>query len=250
MTRIALVTGAGRGIGRGIACRLAADGRTVVVADIDPALAKETVDLIETAGGRAYPIQVDVTDDGSVASGVADVRRNVGPIEILVNNAGWDEPMLFVDTDPAFWSRVVAINYLGVLRMTHAVLPEMLAANWGRIVNIGSDAARVGSSMEAVYAGAKGAVIAFTKTIARETARKGVTANIVCPGPTLTPLIEETLKKNSNADQLLEGMKRAIPMKRLATPEDIACGVAFFSRDDSSFITGQTLSVSGGLTMA
>jgi 2-hydroxycyclohexanecarboxyl-CoA dehydrogenase len=144
----------------------------------------------------------------------------------------------------------VDINYLGILRTTAATLPKMQEVGWGRIVNIGSDAARVGSSMEAVYAGAKGGVIAFTKTIAREAARSGVTANVVCPGPTMTPLIEETLAESEHADRLLEGMRRAIPMKRLGAPEDIAVGVSFFASEDASFITGQTLSVSGGLTMA
>jgi 2-hydroxycyclohexanecarboxyl-CoA dehydrogenase len=249
-TRTALVTGAGRGIGRAIALRLAGSGSAVAVADLDAGRAAETVGLIEQAGGRAFAVEMDVTSTASVEKGIAAIEAELGDVEILVNNAGWDEPMLFTDSNEDFWDRVVDINYLGILRTTAATLPKMQQAGWGRIVNIGSDAARVGSSMEAVYAGAKGGVIAFTKTIAREAARAGVTANVVCPGPTMTPLIEETLAEHEHADKLLEGMKRAIPMKRLGTPDDIAVGVCFFASEDTSFITGQTLSVSGGLTMA
>jgi 2-hydroxycyclohexanecarboxyl-CoA dehydrogenase len=248
--RVALVTGAGRGIGQAIACRLAADGKAVAVADLNAAGAAATVALIEEAGGRALAVEMDVTDGTSVGKGVVEIERALGSVGILVNNAGWDEPFPFLDTDEPFWERVVDINYAGVLRTTKATLPGMVDAGWGRIVNIGSDAARIGSSLEAVYAGAKGAVIAFTKTIAREAARGGVTANVVCPGPTMTPLIEETLQQSDSADKLLEGMRRAIPMKRLGDPTDIAAAVRFFAGEDTSFITGQTLSVSGGLTMA
>jgi 2-hydroxycyclohexanecarboxyl-CoA dehydrogenase len=164
-----------------------------------------------------------------------------------VNNAGWDEMHPFLETDEPFWDRVIEVNYKGCLRMTRATLPGMIEGRWGRIVNIASDAGRVGSSFESVYSGAKGGVIAFTKTIARESARSGVTANAVCPGPTDTQMLAEVAQ--DQGEKIIDAMTRAVPMKRLATPEDIANAVAFFASDESGYVTGQTLSVSGGLTM-
>jgi 2-hydroxycyclohexanecarboxyl-CoA dehydrogenase len=248
--RTALVTGGARGIGRAISLRLSADGFAVVVGDLNQAGAAETGARAAEAGGRAIGTALDVTSDASVVAVLATAQAEFGPVEIIVNNAGWDEHHKFVDTDEAFWDRVIEINYKGILRTTHAVLPGMLEREWGRVINIGSDAARVGSSLEAVYAGAKAGVVAFTKTIAREAARAGVTANVVCPGPTETPLLEEILGSTEEAQKVIAGMTRAVPMKRLAQPEEIAAAVAFFARDDAGFVTGQTLSVSGGLTMA
>jgi 2-hydroxycyclohexanecarboxyl-CoA dehydrogenase len=245
--RVAFVTGAGRGIGRAIALRLAEHGDAVAVGDIREDDATETATAIEEIGGRAVSILVDVTDSASVASAVEETLGLLGPIEILVNNAGWDEMHPFLETDEPFWDRVIEINYKGCLRMTKAALPGMVERKWGRIVNIGSDAGRVGSSFEAVYSGAKGAIIAFTKTIAREHARSGITANTVCPGPTDTPMLEEVAA--GQGEKIIDAMTRAVPMKRLAMPEDIANAVAFFAADESDYITGQTLSVSGGLTM-
>jgi len=167
-----------------------------------------------------------------------------------VNNAGWDELRPFVETDEAFWTRVVQINFMGCLRVTHAVLPGMVERGYGRIVNVASDAGRVGSSLESVYSGAKGGVIAFTKTIARETARSGVTANTVCPGPTRTPMLEGMAGEGEQGAKLIDALERAVPMRRLGEPEDVAVAVAFFASERAGFITGQTLSVSGGLTMA
>ena len=167
-----------------------------------------------------------------------------------MNNAGWDELRPFLETDEPFWDRVIEVNFKGGLRLTHAVLPGMVERGWGRIVNIGSDAGRVGSSLESVYSGAKGGVIAFTKTIAREVARSGVTANTVCPGPTETPMLEQMAGADEQGAKVIEAMRRAVPMKRLGTPEDVAAAVAFLASDEAGFITGQTLSVSGGLTMA
>jgi 2-hydroxycyclohexanecarboxyl-CoA dehydrogenase len=220
------------------------------VVDLRDHEAKETAATITAAGGTAVPVAVDVTDPASVKEGLNEVRQKLGSISILVNNAGWDELKPFVDTDEEFWQRVIEINYKGVLRTTHDVLPAMIEAGWGRIVNIGSDAGRVGSSLESVYSGAKGAVIAFTKTIAREVARAGVTANTVCPGPTDTPLLQEIVRGQADADKVIGAMTRAVPMKRLGRPEEVAAAVAFLASDDAGFITGQTLSVSGGLTMA
>jgi 2-hydroxycyclohexanecarboxyl-CoA dehydrogenase len=249
--RVALVTGGARGIGRAIVLALAADGHAVAVADILDDDAAATVAEVDRNGGRALQVHLDVTDSESVSGAVGQVAEQLGPIEIVVNNAGWDDLRPFVETDEMFWDRVIDINYKGCLRVTHATLPGMVERGFGRVVNIGSDAGRVGSSLESVYAGAKGAVIAFTKTIARETARNGVTANTVCPGPTRTPLIEQLIERaEGDAEKIIGAMTRAVPMKRLAEPEEIAGPVAFLASDAAGFVTGQTLSVSGGLTMS
>ncbi len=248
--RVAVVTGGGRGIGRQIALALAADERVVAVADLRATEAADTVEAITTAGGRAVAITMDVTSTDSVHQGLHAVIDELGPVEILVNCAGWDELKPFLDTDEDFWDRIIEINYKGVLRTVHACLPAMVEARFGRIVNIGSDAGRVGSSLEAVYSGAKGGVIAFTKTIAREVARFGVTANTVCPGPTATPLLDEIVDASADGDKVIGAMTRAVPMKRLGRPEEVASAVAYLASEDAGFITGQTLSVSGGLTMA
>lgn len=241
--RVAFVTGAARGIGRAIALALAADGRRVAVGDLLMHAAEETASDV---GGVA--VELDVTDPGSVADAIARVEAELGPVEVLVNNAGWDELRPFLDTDEPFWDSVIDINFKGCLRTTRAVLPGMVERGFGRIVNIGSDAGRIGSSHESVYAGAKGAVIAFTKTIARESALAGVTANVVCPGPTRTPLLEGMAE--TGGEKLVSSLERAVPMRRLGEPEDVAAAVAFLAGERAGYITGQTLSVSGGLTMA
>ena len=248
--RVALVTGAARGIGRAIALALAEDGRHVAAVDLLPDEAEQTAGALEALGVRSLAVTMDVTDPESVAAGIARVQDELGPVEVLVNNAGWDELRPFVETDEAFWDRVIEVNYKGCLRTTRALLPPMMEAGWGRIVNIGSDAGRVGSSLESVYAGTKAGVIAFTKTIAREAARSGVTANVVCPGPTRTPLLEGMAGEGEQGAKLIAGLERAVPMRRLGEPEDVAAAVAFFASERAGFITGQTLSVSGGLTMA
>ena len=241
--KVTIVTGAGSGIGKGIAQKCATEGALVVVTDMNGAAAHSTADEI---GGRATAYTVDVTDGGSVDAMVAAVVAAHGRIDALVNNAGWDVGMPFVDTDPAFWDKVIAINYRGVLTTCHAVLPVMAAAGRGSIVNLASDAGRVGSSGEAVYAGAKAGVIGFSKTIAREHARHQINVNVVCPGPTDTALFASMCGDNP---ALRDGLTRAIPFRRLGTPQDVANAVAFFASDEAAFITGQTLSVSGGLTM-
>jgi 2-hydroxycyclohexanecarboxyl-CoA dehydrogenase len=241
MKRVALVTGGSRGIGRASAEALARSGCVVAVGDIREA---------EPVGEGGVAVALDVTDSGSVEKAVDAVRATLGPIDVLVNNAGWDEFRPFLETDEAFWDRVIEINFKGCLRMTRAVAPGMVERGHGRMVNIASDAGRVGSSLEAVYSGAKGGVIAFTKTLAREVARRGVTANAVCPGPTQTPLLEEMTGADEQGAKAIEAMKRAVPMKRLGSPEEVAAAVAFLCSEEASFITGQTLSVSGGLTMA
>jgi len=248
--RAAIVSGAGRGIGRAIALALAQEGRSVAVADLLAEQANGVAEEIVQAGGRATAVELDVTDAGSVAGAVARATAELGPLEILVNNAGWDELRPFTETDERFWERVLDVNFKGALRMTHALLPGMIERGFGRIVCIGSDAGRVGSSLESVYAGAKGGLIAFTKTIAREAARHGVTANTVCPGPTDTPMLASIAAAGGDAERVIGAMTRAVPMRRLARPEEIAAAVAFFASERAGFITGQTLSVSGGLTMA
>jgi 2-hydroxycyclohexanecarboxyl-CoA dehydrogenase len=248
--RTALVTGGARGIGRAIAHALAAEGRAVAIADLEEGEAAATAAAVEAAGGRALGVALDVTDSASVAAGVARASDALGPVEILVNNAGWDELVPFLETDEPFWDRVIEVNFKGCLRVTRAVLPGMVEREWGRLVNIGSDAGRVGSSLESVYSGAKGGVIAFTKTVAREVAHAGVTANTVCPGPTRTPLLEGMAAQDERGDKLLASLERSIPMRRLGEPDDVAAAVAFLASERAGYITGQTLSVSGGLTMA
>jgi 2-hydroxycyclohexanecarboxyl-CoA dehydrogenase len=248
--QVALVTGGARGIGEAISKALAADGFNVVVADLREEEAEATAAAIRDAGGKAIAVALDVTSSESVSAGLASAREAFGDVDVLVNNAGWDDLKPFVQTDEQFWDRVIEVNFKGALRLTQGVLPEMLERGWGRIINIGSDAGRVGSSLESVYSGAKGGIIAFTKTIAREAARKGVTANAVCPGPTDTPFLRETVAKQGDADKVVGAMVSGVPMKRLAQPEEIAAAVRFFAAEDAGYITGQTLSVSGGLTMA
>jgi 2-hydroxycyclohexanecarboxyl-CoA dehydrogenase len=250
MARVAFVSGSGRGIGRAIALALAARGDAVAVGDLLAREAGETVAAIEAGGGHAVALPLDVTDSDSVATAVELAAKTLGPIEVLVNNAGWDELRPFLETDEEFWDRVIEINFKGCLRLTKAVLPGMIERGFGRVVNIGSDAGRVGSSLESVYSGAKGAVIAFTKTLARETARTGVTANTVCPGPTQTPMLEGMASEGGDAEKFIDALRRAVPMRRLGTPEDVAAAVAFLASENAGFVTGQTLSVSGGLTMA
>ncbi len=248
--RVAFVTGGGSGIGRAICLALAADGRRVAVADLDTRGADETAGLIADAGGRALSVSVDVTSPDQVAAACAQTVDELGPIEILVNCAGWDELMPFLDTDEDFWDRVIDINFKGTLRTVQACLPSMVEGRWGRIVNIGSDAARVGSSLEAVYSGAKGGVISFSKTMAREMARNGITVNVVCPGPTDTPLLAGIVAASDDGERVIDAMARAVPMKRVGQPQEVASAVCYLASEDAGFVTGQTLSVSGGLTMS
>ena len=250
-SRVAFVTGGAQGIGGGISEALGAAGFRVAIADLNLDAAQETATRIVDAGGTAIAVSVDVTDTASVQNAVKAVTEQLGDIEIAVNNAGWDDFMPFVKTNEDFWNRILDINFKGALRVCHTVVPGMMERGFGRVINIGSDAGRVGSSLEAVYSGAKGGIIAFSKTLAREVATKGVTVNTVCPGPTDTPALRKFADASGeDADKVIGGMARAVPMKRLGNPSDVAAAVVFFASDATEYITGQTLSVSGGLTMA
>jgi NAD(P)-dependent dehydrogenase (short-subunit alcohol dehydrogenase family) len=238
--RKALVTGGASGIGAAIAARLAAEGAEVVIGDLNADGARSAADEI---GARA--VELDVT----VPEASVRVTGEHGPFAILVNNAGTDQFGFFTDTDPDVWERLLAVNLVGVFACTHAVLPGMQQAGYGRIVNIASEAGRVGSKGSAVYSAAKGGVIAFTKTIARENARYGVTANAIAPGPIETPLLMQAREFGELGEKIIETMKSATQLRRLGTPDEVAAAVAFLASDDASYVTGETLGVSGGLGM-
>jgi 2-hydroxycyclohexanecarboxyl-CoA dehydrogenase len=244
--KVAIVTGAGQGIGRAIALELAGEGAKVCVADLNVETAKKTAAEIKAMGREAIDVKVDITDLAQCEKMVKETVAAFGCVDVLVNNAGWDKIEPFMSSEPPTWDKVIAINLRGPINCFKAVLPAMIERKYGRIVSIASDAGRVGSSGEAVYSGAKGGVIAFSKTVAREVSRSGITVNCVAPGPTDTPLFAAAMGGNEG---LVEGLKKAIPLRRLAQPEDIAAAVAFFASDKASYITGQVLSVSGGLNM-
>lgn len=246
---VAIVTGAGSGIGRATAERLGAEGALVVVNDINRERAAETVDRIEANGGRSVTAVADVTDRSAIRSMADDIAERYGGIDILVNNAGWDRVQWFLDQDPTEWDRIIDINFRGQLNCSWAVGRHMRTAESGRIVAIASDAGRVGSSGEAVYAGTKGGIIAFTKTLARELARYDVTCNIVSPGPADTALLSDMRSESELGEAILDRVAESIPLGHIADPQDVAGAVAFFASDDAAYVTGQVLSVSGGLTM-
>jgi 2-hydroxycyclohexanecarboxyl-CoA dehydrogenase len=247
--RVAIVTGGARGIGKGITRALAAQGARVAIADLILKEAEKNVSEIEREGGVSTAIQTDITDLEQVKAMVARVKELYGPVDILVNNAGWDRIELFMKTTPDLWDRIIAINYRGVLNCIYSVVDDMMSRNSGKIISISSDAGRVGSMGEAVYAGAKGAIIAFSKSLARELARYKINVNVICPGPTPTPLVEEMMEEGDFARKVLSSIDKIVPLKRMGAPEDVAHAVVFLASDEASFITGQVLSVSGGLSM-
>jgi 2-hydroxycyclohexanecarboxyl-CoA dehydrogenase len=245
--RRALLTGGASGIGRAAAIRLAEEGCRVGILDIDAEGAAETA---RRCAGGAWTRRTDIADRAQVEAAVAGFESEVGATDFLANIAGWDTIRNFLDTDRALWDRIIGINLYGPLNMHHVVLPGMARRGFGRVVNIASDAGRVGSSGEAVYAACKGGIIAFTKTMAREIARSGVTLNVVCPGPTDTPLFDSMKAASPDGARIAEALARAVPLRRIGTPDDYPGMIAFLLSDDAAYITGQTISVSGGLTMS
>lgn len=247
--KVVVVTGGGGGIGGATCRRFAGEGAKVAVFDLNLAAAEQVAAQIRAAGGTAQAMGCDITDRTSVDQAVAATAEALGAIDVLVNNAGWDVFKPFVQTVPAEWERLIAVNLTGALHMLHAVLPGMAERRAGRIVNVASDAARGGSSGEAVYSACKGGLVALSKTLAREHARQGITVNVVCPGPTDTALLAGVAEGARDPAKLLEAFRSAIPLGRLGQPDDLAGAIAFFASDDAGFVTGQVVSVSGGLTM-
>ncbi len=248
--RTVVVTGGGGGIGTAVCRGFATEGASVAVLDRDVGAANATASVIETEGGRAIAFECDITERPAADATIERVRTELGPIDVLVNNAGWDLFVPFLATAPEDWSKLIDINLVGPLNMHHVVLPGMVERGGGRIVNVSSDAARVGSSGEAVYAACKAGLIAFSKTLAREHSRHGITFNVVCPGPTDTALLTTVIDAAAHPDKLREAYRRSIPMGRLGQPDDLVGAILFFASDAAAFVTGQVLSVSGGLTMA
>jgi len=247
--RVALVTGAGSGIGLAIAKRLAEEGMLVGVLDINAEAARAAVAQIREAGGRSDSETCDITNHVNVKQAVEALESRLGPTWALVNNAGWDAPMPFLKTTPDFWQKVVNINYVGPISVTHAVVAGMVQRGGGRVIFIASDAGRVGSSGEVVYSGCKGATVAFAKALAREVSRNNVLLNCVCPGPTNTPAMDAFVGTGEQGQKIRDAMVRGVPLGRIGEPQDYPGLVAFLASEDASFMTGQTISVSGGLTM-
>jgi 2-hydroxycyclohexanecarboxyl-CoA dehydrogenase len=244
--KVAFITGAGRGIGREIAKTLASRGMDIIVTDVNIDNANETVSIVEKEGGKAVAVYCDVTKLESVQEAVGASLAHFEKIDVLVNNAGWDKVEPFLKSEPSTWKLIVDINMMGQIHTCKEILPVMIENGYGKVVNIASDSGRVGSSGEAVYSAAKGGVIAFTKTMAREMARHKININCISPGPSNTPLFQEIGSYNEGIAAALE---KAIPFRRLAQPSDIANSVAFLVSDEAEYVTGQTLSVNGGLAM-
>jgi 2-hydroxycyclohexanecarboxyl-CoA dehydrogenase len=249
--KTALVTGGGRGIGRAIALGLAQEGAEVAVLDILADHAEAVRREIEALGVKGLALGCDLTRRAEVNRAVDEALAQLGQLDIVVNNAGWDKLEPFLESEEATWDKILAVNFKSILYICKAALPRMVErGGGGRVINIASDAGRVGSMGEAVYAGTKGAIIAFSKTLAREMARHRITVNVVCPGLTETPLLQGIRDQSPKSAKVIEAVTRAIPLGRVGQPEDIAGAVVYLASPAADFVTGQTLSVSGGLTMA
>lgn len=244
-----IVTGGGGGIGAPTCMRFAQEGARVVVMDVNATAAQETVQKIQNSGGQALACAVDLRDAAKTAGEIALIEKDFGEIDILVNGVGWDVFTPFLKSGPDFWTKIIDINLRSVLNITHPVLASMVTRRSGKIVSLASDAARGGSSGESVYAACKAGIIAFSKTLAREHARHGISVNVVCPGVTETAMLEAFMEEAGDKEKLRQAFARAVPMGRLGQPEDLPGAIVFFASDDANFITGQVLSVSGGLTM-
>ena len=244
-----IVTGGGGGIGAPTCMRFAEEGARVVVMDVNATAAQETVQKIQNSGGQALACAVDLRDAAKTAGEIALIEKDFGEIDILVNGVGWDVFTPFLKSGPDFWTKIIDINLRSVLNVTHPVLASMVTRRSGKIVSLASDAARGGSSGESVYAACKAGIIALSKTLAREHARHGISVNVVCPGVTETAMLEAFMEEAGDKEKLRQAFARAVPMGRLGQPEDLPGAIVFFASDDANFITGQVLSVSGGLTM-
>ena len=244
-----ILTGGGGGIGAPTCMRFAQEGARVVVMDVNATAAQETVQKIQNSGGQALACAVDLRDAAKTAGEIALIEKDFGEIDILVNGVGWDVFTPFLKSGPDFWTKIIDINLRSVLNITHPVLASMVTRRSGKIVSLASDAARGGSSGESVYAACKAGIIAFSKTLAREHARHGISVNVVCPGVTETAMLEAFMEEAGDKEKLRQAFARAVPMGRLGQPEDLPGAIVFFASDDANFITGQVLSVSGGLTM-
>jgi 2-hydroxycyclohexanecarboxyl-CoA dehydrogenase len=242
--KVVLITGGASGIGKATVMAFARAGATVICADVNAAKGEELKKVAAGANLQVDFVAIDMANSNSIRASAAEVLKKFPRVDILVNGAGWGDTQPYMENTPDFISRVIAINLAGPVHLTQALLPPMIAANSGKIVNIASDAGRVGSSGETVYAGAKGGLIAFTKSLAREVARYKINVNCVCPGPTDTPMLA------TRSEKLREAFLKAIPFRRFARPEEIADAVVFFASPQSDYITGQVMSVSGGLTFA
>jgi len=247
--KVVVVTGGGGGIGSVTCKRFAEEGAKLAVYDINEQAAIAVAEGINKAGGSAQAYAVDLTDLNNLAKAVADTRSDLGPIDVLVNNAGWDRFTPFLKSTPDLWDKVIDINLKGVLNTMYTVLPGMVERQRGRVVTVSSDAGRVGSSGEAVYSACKAGLIALSKTLAREHARHGITFNVVCPGLTETALFADFLASSGRPDKLREAFVRATPLGRIGNPEDLPGAICFLACEEAAFITGQVISVSGGLTM-
>ncbi len=247
--KTALVTGGGRGIGRAISLGLAGEGAQVAVVDILKDNAESVRREIEACGVKGLALGADLTRRAEVTRAVEEAVVQWGQLDVLVNNAGWDKLEPFLDSEEETWDRIIGINFKAMLYVCKAVLPHMVQRGAGKVINIASDAGRVGSMGEAVYAGTKGAIIAFSKTLAREMARHRITVNVVCPGLTETPLLQGIRQQSPKSERVIDAVTRAIPLGRVGQPEDVAGAVVYLASPAADYVTGQTLSVSGGLTM-